>query len=143
MKQKRQYRMVYRISAVMIGLISMATVVFANPDLMKKCHDGYPNENQRCGSTTATGTGALMKSQDTAPKVLREQLEMAKEYDGQLQRRGAGQLPQTLGSKYVGERGVEEGHIKKSTRVQANPEYCSREVWNPMEGWQWKSMPCY
>src|SRR3989442_10983563 len=56
--------------ALVTGFIYMSSAVFANPALLKKRHEGYPNPD---GGTTATGEKAALKSAEDAPKTLKEQ----------------------------------------------------------------------
>src|SRR5207245_9400792 len=56
--------------ALVTGFIFMSSAVFANPALLKKRHEGYPNPD---GGTTATGEKAALKSAEDAPKTLKEQ----------------------------------------------------------------------
>ena len=44
--------------ALVSGFLFMVSSAFANPALLKKKHEGYPNEG---GGTTATGAAAELK----------------------------------------------------------------------------------
>jgi hypothetical protein len=102
--------------AVISGLMFLTSAAFANPALLKKEHDGYPNEGK---GTTAVGPGALEKSRDTAsPKPLKEQLK-ATDKD----RAGNVMTDDPRQRKHPGypEAGVAEGHIKNATKVNAEP----------------------
>ena len=102
--------------AVIAGFMFLAASVFANPALLKKKHEGYPNQGQ---GTTATGEAALEKSLNTAsPKTMKEQLQ-AEDKD----RAGNVMTDDPRQRKHPGypEAGVSEGHIKNATKVNAEP----------------------
>ena len=104
--------------AVISGLMFLASSAFANPALLKKKHDGYPNEGQ---GTTATGAAAELKSQQVENYVdplLKKQVQSAEtlapgnvKTDDPRQRKHPG----------YPEHGVTEGHIKDATKVNAAP----------------------
>src|SRR2546425_12877443 len=56
--------------ALVTGFIFMSSAVFANPALLKKRHEGFPNPD---GATTDPGEKAALKSAEDAPKTLKEQ----------------------------------------------------------------------
>jgi hypothetical protein len=105
--------------AVISGLMFLASSAFANPALLKKKHEGYPNEGK---GTTAVGAGALEKSLDTgSPKTLKEQnMSSSGGQNDTLKRGEARSLPTPTGPGYVG-KGVAENHIKDATKVNAAP----------------------
>lgn len=107
----------YTVMAAVASLAFTVTIVLANPALMKKKFEGYPNEG---GGTTATGAAAAEKAAADAPKELRDQLRSAGEGDHQLKRGGDSRLPTVIDSGYVG-KGVTEGHIKDATKASPNP----------------------
>ncbi len=101
---------------VISGFMFLASSAFANPALLKKKHEGYPNQHQ---GTTATGDAALEKSLNTgAPKPLKEQLQ-AEDRD----RAGNVMTDDPRQRKHPGypEAGVTEGHIKNATKINAEP----------------------
>lgn len=101
--------------AVISGLMFLASSVFANPALLKKKHDGYPNEGQ---GTTATGEAAGLKSAADAPKTLKGQLQAeSKDRAGNV----ATDDPRQRKHPGYPEAGVTEGHIKNATKVNAEP----------------------
>ena len=103
--------------AVISGLMFLASSAFANPALLKKKHEGYPNEGQ---GTTATGAGALEKSLDKAnPKMMKEKLKASEDNT----RAGNVMTDDPRQRKHPGypEHGVAEGHIKNATKVNAEP----------------------
>ncbi len=108
---------IYYAGAVVSSLAFTATVALANPAMMKKKFEGYPNEG---GGTTATGAAAAEKGAADAPKELKDQLRSAGEGDRQLKRGGDSRLPTVTDPGYVG-KGVTEGHIKDATKVSPNP----------------------
>jgi hypothetical protein len=109
---------IYYVVAVVASLAFTATVGLANPAMMKKKFEGYPNEG---GGTTATGAAAAEKAALDAPKELKDQLRSAGEGDHQLKRGVDSRLPAVVDPGYVG-KGVTESHIKDATRVNANPQ---------------------
>jgi hypothetical protein len=102
--------------AVISGFMFLASSVFANPALLKKKHEGYPNQGQ---GTTATGEAALEKSFDTAPKMMKDKLKASEEDT----RAGNVMTDDPRQRKHPGypEAGVSEGHIKNATKVNAEP----------------------
>ncbi len=102
--------------AVISGLMFLASSTFANPALLKKKHEGYPNEGQ---GTTAVGAGALEKSLDTAPKMMKEKLKASEDNT----RAGNVMTDDPRQRKHPGypNAGVAEGHIKNATKVNAEP----------------------
>jgi hypothetical protein len=108
-------------TALVTGIIFMASSVFANPALLKKRHDGYPNPD---GGTTATGATAAQKAAAEAPKELEKQNREAiggVANEGQLKRTQDSRLPAVTGPGHVGSHGVSEGHIKEATKAHAAP----------------------
>lgn len=104
--------------AVVSGFLFMVSSAFANPALLKKKHEGYPNDGQ---GTTAVGAAAEMKASEDAPKTLKEQnMSASGGQDDTLKRGEARALPSPTGPGYVG-KGVSENHIKGATKVNANP----------------------
>jgi hypothetical protein len=103
--------------AVISGFMFLASSAFANPALLKKKHEGYPNQGQ---GTTATGEGAALKSAEDAPKTLGGQL---KEAGTSSDRAGNVATDDPRQRKHPGypEAGVTEGHIKNATKVNASP----------------------
>ena len=103
--------------ALVSGFIFMASSAFANPALLKKSHDGYPNEG---AGTTATGEGAKTKSAEDAPKVLKEQLDAA---GTNADRAGNTFTDDPRQRKHPGypDHGVNEDNIKGATKVNADP----------------------
>jgi hypothetical protein len=102
--------------AVVSSLAFAAASAFANPALMPKKHEGYPNQGK---GTTATGETALENSLDTgAPKTLKKQLQ-AEDKD----RAGNVMTDDPRHPKHPGypDHGVTENMIKEGTKVQANP----------------------
>jgi hypothetical protein len=107
--------------ALMTGCIFMASSVFANPALLKKRHDGYPNPD---GGTTATGSAAAQKSAAEAPQELDKQNRDAMggvANESQLKRSQDSRLPAVVGPGHVTTKGVTENQIKDATKVNANP----------------------
>ena len=107
--------------AVIAGFMFLASSVFANPALLKKKHDGYPNQGQ---GTTATGEAAELKSAEGAPKELKNQNRDSiggVSNENQLKRTEDSRLPNVTGPGHVGGGGVSEGHIKDATKVNAAP----------------------
>ncbi len=107
--------------ALVTGFIFMASSVFANPALLKKRHEGYPNPD---GGTTATGASAAEKSAADAPKDLTQQNRdslggVADE--NQLKKSQDSRLPAVVGPSHVTTKGVTENQIKEATKVNANP----------------------
>src|SRR5260370_41324773 len=103
------------------GFIFMASSAYANADLMKKRHEGYPNPD---GGTTATGTSAAEKSAADAPKELEKQNRDAIGGVGdetQLKHSQDSRLPAVVGPGHVTTKGVTENQIKDATKVNANP----------------------
>lgn len=108
----------YTLVAVVVFLAFTATAAFANPAMMKKRFEGYPNEGS---GTTATGDAASLKAAEDAPKSLMEQNKSASGgQDDTLKRSDARSLPSPTGPGYVG-KGVTEGHIKDATKASPNP----------------------
>ena len=108
----------YTLAAVVVFLAFTATAAFANPAMMKKRFEGYPNEG---GGTTATGDAAALKAAEDAPKTLRQQnMSSSGGQDDTLKRGDARSLPNPAGPGYVG-KGVTEGHIKDATKASPNP----------------------
>ncbi len=108
----------YALAAVVVFLAFTAAAAFANPALMKKRFEGYPNEG---GGTTATGEAAALKAAEDAPKTLKEQnMSSSGGQDDTLKRGDARSLPSPTGPGYVG-KGVTEGHIKDATKASPNP----------------------
>ena len=103
--------------AVIAGFMFLASSAFANPALLKKKHDGYPNEGQ---GTTATGAAAELKSAEDAPKTLKSQNAAA---GTSADRAGNVATDDPRQRKHPGypEHGVTEGHIKDATKVNAAP----------------------
>jgi len=101
--------------AVISGFMFLASSAFANPALLKKEHEGYPNQGK---GTTATGAAAELKSVQDAPKTLKEQLK-ATDKD----RAGNVMTDDPRQRKHPGypEHGVAESHIKNATKVNAEP----------------------
>ena len=109
----------YTLAAVVVFLAFTATAAFANPAMMKKRFEGYPNEG---GGTTATGDAAALKAAEDAPKTLRQQnMSSSGGQDDTLKRGDARSLPNPTGPGYVG-KGVTEGHIKDATKASPNPQ---------------------
>ena len=108
-------------SLIAISLISgalfLASSAFANPALLKKKHEGYPNEGQ---GTTATGEAAKAKSAEDAPKVLKEQSDAA---GTSADRAGNVATDDPRQRKHPGypDHGVTENMIKNATKVNAEP----------------------
>lgn len=109
--------------AVVASLAFTAAIASANPALMKKKHQGYPNSD---GNITATGEAALEKSLETAvPKTLREQNISASGGTSdrdQLRHTPDSRVPAVVAPGHVGSQGVSESHIKDATKVNANPD---------------------
>ena len=109
----------YTLAAVVVFLAFTAAIVFANPAMMKKRFEGYPNEGT---GTTATGEAASLKAAEDAPKILKQQnLSASGGQDDTLKRSDARSLPNPTGPGYVG-KGVTDDHIKDATKVNANPQ---------------------
>jgi hypothetical protein len=107
--------------ALLTGFIFMASSVFANPALLKKRHEGYPNPD---GGTTATGEKAALKSVEDAPKPLMNQNREAiggVADESQLKHSQDSRLPAVVGPGHVTTKGVTENQIKDATKVNANP----------------------
>jgi hypothetical protein len=106
--------------ALVSGFMFVASSVFANPALLKK-HEGYPSDDGK--GTTATGTTALEKSLDTAPKALKNQnMEATGGQNDTLKRGEVRSLPTPTGPGHVTSKGVTENQIKEATKVNANPQ---------------------
>jgi hypothetical protein len=103
--------------ALVSGFIFMVSSAFANPALLKK-HEGYPDETGK--ATTATGEAAKLKSAESAPKELRDQL---KEAGTNADRAGNTFTDDPRQRKHPGypDRGVTENMIKDATKVNAAP----------------------
>lgn len=108
--------------ALATGFIFMASSVFANPAMLKKRHEGYPNPD---GGTTATGDKAGLKAAEDAPKELKTQNRQAiggVADETQLKHSQDSRLPAVTGPGHVaGSQGVSDAHIKDATKVNANP----------------------
>ena len=107
--------------ALVAGFMFMISSAFANPALLKKAHEGYPNEG---AGTTATGEAATLKSAEDAPKDLKNQNRDALggvENQDQLKRSEDSRLPAVMGSGHVTSKGVTENQIKEATKVNASP----------------------
>src|SRR5437667_6661927 len=107
--------------ALATGFIFMAASVFANPALLKKRHEGYPNPD---GGTTATGETAAEKSAADAPKALKEQIKSAEgdiRDQDQIKHSESSRLPEVVAPHHVTSKGVTENQIKEATKVNANP----------------------
>ena len=107
--------------ALATGFIFMAASVFANPALLKKRHEGYPNPD---GGTTATGEVAAEKAAADAPKELEKQNRDAiggVADETQLKHTQDSRLPAVVGTGHVTTKGVTENQIKDATKVNANP----------------------
>jgi hypothetical protein len=107
--------------ALVTGFIFMASSVFANPSLLKKRHEGYPNPD---GGTTATGAAAAQKAAADAPQELEKQNRDAiggVANESQLKRSQDSRLPAVVGPGHVTTKGVTENQIKDATKVNANP----------------------
>ena len=107
--------------AFVTGFIFMASSVFANPAMLKKRHDGYPNPD---GGTTATGDKAALKSAEEAPQALTKQNREAVggiADETQLKHSQDSRLPAVVGPGHVTTKGVTENQIKDATKVNANP----------------------
>ncbi len=105
--------------AVVASLVLTVTVALANPALMKKKFEGYPNEGQ---GTTATGESALETAVANEPKdgAFADQLKAISSGD-QLKRGEDSRLPTVKDPGYVNQ-GVTEGHIKDATKASPNPQ---------------------
>jgi len=103
--------------ALVSGFVFMASSAFANPGLLKKSHEGYPNEGH---GTTATGAAAEMKAAQEAPMALKGQLDAA---GTSADRAGNVITDDPRQRKHPGypEHGVTENIIKDATKVNANP----------------------
>ena len=107
--------------ALATGFIFMASSVFANPALLKKRHEGYPNPD---GGTTATGESAELKSAEDAPKALKHQLKDAEgdiRDQDQIKHSEHSRLPEVVAPHHVMGKGVTENQIKEATKVNASP----------------------
>lgn len=105
--------------AVVSGFLFMVSSAFANPALLKKKHEGYPNEGS---GTTATGEAAELKAAEDAPKTLKQQnMEATGGQNDTLIRGEARSLPTPTGPGHVTSKGVTENQIKEATKVNANP----------------------
>jgi hypothetical protein len=107
--------------AVISGFMFLASSAFANPALLKKKHEGYPNQGQ---GTTATGDAAGLKSAADAPKELKNQNREALggvANETQLKRGEDSRLPAVVGPSHVTTQGVTENQIKDATKVNASP----------------------
>lgn len=107
--------------ALVTGFIFMASSVFANPAMLKKRHEGYPNPD---GGTTATGDKAALKGAEDAPKELTQQNRDALggvADESQLNKSQDSRLPAVVGPGHVTTKGVTENQIKDATKVNANP----------------------
>lgn len=104
--------------ALVSGVLFLASSVFANPALLKKKHEGYPNEGS---GTTAVGEAAKLKSAEEAPKALKGQLSEA---GTSADRAGNVITDDPRQRKHPGypENGVTENHVKNATKVNANPQ---------------------
>jgi len=102
--------------AAITVLAFSAGVALANPALLPKKHEGYPNQGK---GTTATGENALEKSLDTAPKTMPDKLKASEEDT----RSGNVMTDDPRQRKHPGypDHGVTENMIKEGTKVQANP----------------------
>ena len=102
--------------ALVSGFMFLAVSAFANPALLKKQHEGYPNQGK---GTTASGEAAELKSAEEAPKTLKEQLQ------AESKDRASNVMtddPRQRTHPGYPEHGVTENHIKGATKVNANPE---------------------
>ena len=107
--------------ALVSGFMFIAVSAFANPALLKKKHEGYPNEGQ---GTTAVGENAKLKSAEDAPKELKNQLRDATggvQNESQLKGSEDSRLPAVVGPGHVTTKGVTENQIKNATKVNAEP----------------------
>jgi len=107
--------------ALVTGFIFAASSVFANPGLLKKRHEGYPNPD---GGTTATGEKSALKSAEDAPKVLKDQTKSAEgdiRDQDQIKHNEGSRLPEVVAPHHVTGKGVTENQIKEATKVNANP----------------------
>lgn len=102
--------------ALVSGFMFLAVSAFANPALLKKQHDGYPNQGK---GTTATGEAAELKADADAPKTLKEQLQAeSKDRAGNV----ITDDPRQRTHPGYPNAGVVENHIKNATKVNANPQ---------------------
>lgn len=99
------------------GFMFMASSAFANPALLKKQHDGYPNQGK---GTTGSGESAEMKSAAAAPKVLKGQNAAA---GTSADRAGNVMTDDPRQRTHPGypDHGVSENMIKSATKVNADP----------------------
>jgi hypothetical protein len=108
--------------ALVSGFAFMTASVFANPATLPK-HPGYPDESGK--ATTATGEAANLKSQEDAPKQLKQQIRESSggvPDQGQLKRTEDSRVPTVVGPGHVGgSKGVSENMLKEATKVNANP----------------------
>src|SRR5437879_6602020 len=107
--------------ALVTGFIFMSSAVFANPALLKKRHEGYPNPD---GGTTATGEKAALKSAEDAPKTLKEQTKSAEgdiRDQDQIKHSESSRLPEVVAPHHVTSKGVTENQDRKSTRLNSSP----------------------
>src|SRR5438552_18262204 len=98
--------------ALVTGFIFMSSAVFANPALLKKRHEGYPNPD---GGTTATGEVAAEKSAADAPKVLKDQTKAAEgdiRDQDQIKHRQDSRLPEVVAPHHVTTKGGTENQPK-------------------------------
>src|SRR5437879_12251472 len=92
--------------ALVTGFIFMSSAVVANPALMKKRHEGYPNPD---GGTTATGESAAEKSAADAPKLLKNQTQAAEGHiraQDQIKHSQDSPLPDVVATHHVTRKGV-------------------------------------
>ena len=112
----------FSIMAVVSSLAFTAAIAFANPAMMKKKFEGYPNPD---GGTTATGEAANLKGAEDAPKELKTQNQGAMggvADETQLKRTEDSRIPKVVGPGHVDvSKGVTEGHFKEATKVEAKP----------------------
>lgn len=104
--------------ALVSGFMFLAVSAFANPALLKKQHEGYPNQGK---GTTASGEAAELKSAEDAPKVLKGQSDAA---GTSADRAGNVSTDDPRQRKHPGypDHGVSENIIKEATKVNANPQ---------------------
>jgi hypothetical protein len=104
--------------ALVTGFMFIAVSAFANPAMLKKQHDGYPNQGK---GTTGSGESAEMKSAEDAPKVLKGQNDAA---GTSADRAGNVATDDPRQRKHPGypDHGVTENMIKDATKINANPQ---------------------
>src|SRR5207247_10251916 len=103
-------------------VIVMAASVFANPALLKKRREGYPNPD---GGTTATGNAAAEKSAADAPKLLKDQTKAAEgdiRDQDQIKHSQDSRLPEVGAPQHVTTTGVTEKQIKHAPNANAAAE---------------------